>query len=140
MAYIISSSVFSLKMEYTLQNDENSICNDIPLDIRVESDGFEVETIFDVDIDMLRKFAENIDVICRLKKGKAELFSAHDKQRLCFSVSKTGKIVVDGLLAMVSSKGGVFSLEFENRFQPHFLKECAEGIKASFGAQESADD
>ena len=74
------------------------------------------------------------------KKGKAELFSAHDKQRLCFSVSKTGKIVVDGLLGMVSSKGGVFSLEFENRFEPHFLKKFAEGIKASFGAQESADD
>lgn len=57
-----------------------------------------------------------------------------------FFCQQDREIVVDGLLGMVSSKGGVFSLEFENRFEPHFLKKFAEGIKASFGAQESADD
>lgn len=140
MAYIISGSEFSLKMEYDFPNLKDNIGDDIPIKIRVESDGFEVETIFDADIDMLRKFAEDTELLYRGNKVRAELFSAHDRQKMCFSVSKSGNIAVEGLLGKISPKGRVFSLEFENSFEPHLLKKFAEGIKASFGAQESADD
>lgn len=122
MIYKLRANSFSLVWEAKTFYSDMQYPNSTILEVILESDGFRANTTMDIDIKEFRVFASEINNLYETLQGSATIKETYGKQKIRFSVDKTGHVFVAGLLHNNCRNGHYQLLEFENSFEPSFLK------------------